>query len=106
MKDATVLERVREARQQAWSHAMAMLQAAGPEAVATLRLLLGAETESVRATAAKGLLDMAMRGAEIADIEERLVRLEQLANNNNRRDHDRQPNNTTIGNPRKANGAP
>jgi hypothetical protein len=106
MKDATVLERVREARQQAWGHTMAMLQAAGPEAVATLRLLLSAETESVRATAAKALLDMAMRGAEIADIEERLVRLEQLVKHNNwRGPDDRQSDSAQAGTTRRTNGA-
>jgi hypothetical protein len=108
MRDPSVIERLREARRQAWGHAMAMLQAAAPEGVITLRLLLSAETESVRATAAKALLEMAMRGAEIADIEERLVRLEQLVKHNNWKGpepDDRHPNNATTGTTRKTNGA-
>jgi hypothetical protein len=49
---------------------------------------------------------VAMRGAEIADIEERLVRLEQLVKHNNwRGPDDRQPDNATIGNPRRANSS-
>jgi hypothetical protein len=75
-----VIARLREARQQAWGHALDMLQAAGPAAVSTLRhLLSSAEAESVRASSAKALLELSMRGAEIINLEERLNKLEEIA---------------------------
>jgi hypothetical protein len=81
---------------------MAMLQTTTPEAVATLRGLLSAEAESVRATAAKALIELALRGAETADLEERLTRLEELVK---RRGPNDRPPDQTIGSTRKANGA-
>jgi hypothetical protein len=78
-----VLERLRQARQQAWSRAMAQLQEAGPEAVEALRKILReAKGEAPRVSAARTILELGVRAVELVSIEERIGKLETLAKNN------------------------
>jgi hypothetical protein len=80
LRDADILERLREARKDAWGRAMAQLQEAGPEAVEALRRTLReAESEAARVSAAKAFLEMGLRVVELNDIEDRLTRLEAIA---------------------------
>lgn len=67
---------VREARRRALEQALGTLSAATAEAVETLRACLGAEGEAVRVRAAVAILEHAMRGAEVTDLEERIAALE------------------------------
>jgi hypothetical protein len=102
MKDQTVLERLREARRDAWGRAMAQLQEAGPEAVEALRRVLReAESEAPRVSAAKAILELGLKAVEIADIEERLATLEKAIG---RRSDDHQPDSAQVGTTRRANG--
>jgi hypothetical protein len=83
MHDQDVIERLRQARQQAWSRAMAQLQEAGPEAVEALRKILReAEGESPRVAASRVILELGLRVIELGDIEARLEKLETLAKSN------------------------
>jgi len=78
-----VIQKLRQARQQAWSRAMAQVQEAAPEAVAALRKILHeAENESPRVAAAKTILELGLRVVEIGDIEQRLEKLEAIAKGN------------------------
>jgi hypothetical protein len=80
MRDPTVLERLAEIRRQSMQHAMMRLQAAASAAVTCLcELQASGESESARVSSARTILEMALRAAEISDIEERLERLEQIA---------------------------
>jgi hypothetical protein len=60
-----------------------------------------------RATSAKALLELSMRGGEIINLEERLVRLERLTKNNWKGpgSDDRQSDSAQAGATRKANGS-
>jgi hypothetical protein len=105
--DRAVIERLRQARQQAWGRAMAQLQEAGPEAVEALRKILReAENEAPRVSAARILLELGLKSVEIGDIQERLEKLEQIAKTHGAwRDpnHDRE-NQTSAGKNRSVNG--
>jgi hypothetical protein len=80
MRDSDVIERLRQARQKAWSRAMAQLQEAGPEAVEALRRTLReAENEAPRVSAARCLLELGLKSVELEELEARIVRLEQIA---------------------------
>ena len=82
MRDPTVLERLAEIRRQSMQHAMMRLQAAASAAVTCLcELQASGESESARVSSARTILEMALRAAEIGDIEERLEQLEQIAKN-------------------------
>jgi hypothetical protein len=84
---------------------MAQLQEAGPEAVEALRLALReAESESVRVSAAKTILELGLKAVEIGDIAERISKLEQLVKNNWRPD-DHQPDRAQTGSARRTNGS-
>jgi len=67
---------VREARRRALEQALGALSAATAEAVETLHAMLGAEGEAVRVRAAVAILEHALRGAEVTDLEERIAALE------------------------------
>jgi hypothetical protein len=61
-------------------HAMMRLQAAAGRSVDCLcEVQRDGESESAKVSAARCILEMALRAAEIGDIEERLERLEQIA---------------------------
>jgi hypothetical protein len=103
-----VIERLRRARQQAWSRAMAQLQEAGPEAVEALRKILReAENEAPRVAAARILLELGLKSVEIGDIQEGLEKLEQIAKTHGawrEPNHDRE-NHTPVGKNRSVNGS-
>ena len=69
----------RQARRESVSHAIASVQAATSEAVDTLRAVMrDAEAPAgSRVSAAKAVLDTAIRGIELEDISERLAELEE-----------------------------
>jgi hypothetical protein len=80
LRDEVVIERLRQARQQAWSRAMSQLQEAGPEAVEALRKVLReAENEAPRVSAARILLELGLKSVEFDELKERITRLEQIA---------------------------
>jgi hypothetical protein len=104
MRDETVRERLRETRQQRMQHAMMRLQSGASAAVTCLcELQASGESESAKVSAARTILEMALRSAEIGDIAERLARLEQLAKNN-WRPNDHRPDHAQIGTTRRTNG--
>jgi hypothetical protein len=105
MHDQDVIERLRQARQQAWSRAMAQLQEAGPEAVEALRKILReAEGESPRVSAAKAVLDLGIRAVELESIEDRIAKLEALAKNNWKGPHEQSEDRAQAGSARGING--
>ena len=58
--------------------AAALLQGAAREAVETLRAILSkAESEAARVSAARTILDMALKAADLEDVQHRLDALEQ-----------------------------
>jgi hypothetical protein len=76
-------EALREARREAFSRAIARLQQAGSAAAATL-LRMMCDTKAPAATrvrAAVSVLEMAFRGIELEDMQGRIRRLEDLAQN-------------------------
>jgi hypothetical protein len=84
LKLPDIVQRLREVRKEAWSRAMGQLQEAGPEAVEALRKILrDAEGESARVSAARTLLELALRSVELQDVEERIDKLEQIAKSRN-----------------------
>lgn len=76
LREPTFAAAVREARRRALEQALGTLSAATAEAVETLRACLGAEGEAVRLRAAVAVLEHALRGAEVADLEQRIAALE------------------------------
>jgi hypothetical protein len=107
LRDEAVIERLRQARQQAWSRAMAQLQEAGPEAVEALRKILReAENEAPRVSAARTLLELGLKSVEIFHIQERLEKLEQIAKTHGVwRDPNDRENQTSAGKNRSVNGS-
>ena len=78
LKDTDFLARVREARRDAIRQIMAQLQASASESVKCLtELQSGAEAESVRAGAAKTILEMVLKAGAIEDVNVRLDSIEQ-----------------------------
>jgi hypothetical protein len=80
MKDAVVLEKLRTARRDAMNRAIVRLQEAASGAVDCLcKVQREGESESARVSAARCILEQALRAAELGDIEERLAKLETIA---------------------------
>jgi hypothetical protein len=80
MKDEAVIARYRAARRDAMQHAMARLEQAASGAVECLMEVQSkGESESARVSAARCILETAMRSVELNDIQERLDRLERIA---------------------------
>ena len=75
-QDDRFVNAYRDARRQVVEQAVARLQQASGEAVATLRLALTEGPMSVRVRAADTILSRAMQGVELLDIETRLASLE------------------------------
>jgi hypothetical protein len=84
---------------------MAQLQEAGPEAVEALRRTLReAESEAARVSAAKAVLELGLRAVELGDFEERLAKLEAIAQNRTWRRAGNESSPRTPGNNRGVNG--
>jgi hypothetical protein len=80
MRDEAVLARLREARRDAMNAAMARLQEAAVGAVDCLcQVQRDGESESARVSAARTILEQALRAVELGDIQQRLDKLEQIA---------------------------
>jgi hypothetical protein len=77
-KDPAFVKQYREATREAMHQAAALLQGAAREAVETLRAILSkAESEAARVSAARTILDMALKAADLEDVQQRLDALEQ-----------------------------
>ncbi len=78
LKDTMFANAYREARRQAVSQAIASLQQKAVEAVATLQQIVRDESvvPSARLAAARTILDLALKGVELDDLEVRLEELE------------------------------
>jgi hypothetical protein len=73
-QDPAFVKQYREAMHQA----AGLLQGAAREAVETLRAILSkAESEAARVSAARTILDMALKAADLEDVQQRLDALEQ-----------------------------
>jgi hypothetical protein len=82
LKHPDVIARLAGLRKDAMNAAMTQLQEAAPEAVEALRKILReAEGESPRVSAARVILELGLRAVELGDIEERLAKLEAIAQN-------------------------
>src|SRR5215469_15392219 len=80
LKDPAVQARLREARKDAMNAAMVRLQEAASGAVDCLcEVQKEGESESARVSAARCILEQALRAAEVGDLEERLAKLEAIA---------------------------
>jgi hypothetical protein len=80
LKDPAVVQRLREARRDAMQRAIARLQDAAAGAVDCLcEVQKEGESESARVSAARCILEPALRAAELGDLEERLAKLETIA---------------------------
>jgi len=80
LRDESVLLRVRTACRDSMRQSQSLLQAASVESVERLReILRDGETQSLQLTAAKTILEMALRAAELGDLEDRLSKLEAIA---------------------------
>src|SRR5215469_17787640 len=94
LKDPAVQARLREARKDAMNAAMVRLQEAASGAVDCLcEVQKEGESESARVSAARCILEQALRAAELGDLEERLAKLESIARGRGwRGTSDEQPN--------------
>ncbi len=80
LQNSDFQERYREAKRQAVTQAIARLQQVSSEAVETLQQVMNdPETSaSARVSAAKIVLEMALKGSELEDLAARLEQLERL----------------------------
>jgi len=80
LKDATFQAAYREARRAVVQHAIAQVQQATGEAVETLRNVMqdSESPASARVSAAKAILETAVKGIDIDDLEVRIAALEAL----------------------------
>jgi hypothetical protein len=105
MQDPAVVQRLAEARRQGMQHAMTRLQAAASRSVDCLcAIQQDGESESARVSAARTILEQALRAVEMGDIQERLTKLEELAKRRWKGPIDEQPDNTATGTARGSNG--
>jgi hypothetical protein len=82
LKDPEVIQRLAAARRDAMNRAMARLQEAASGAVDCLcQVQQEGESESARVSAARCILEQALRAVELGDIAERLSKLEAIAQN-------------------------
>ena len=79
MQQPEFTERYRAARRQVLEQAIAQLQRASSEAVETLRRNLSCTVASVEVRAALAIIDQAVKGAEVLDLETRIAALETAA---------------------------
>lgn len=77
MRDPEFRAAYRAARRDLLEATLARLQQASGEAVQTLRRAMRCRSASTRVTAARSILDYALRAAELMDLEERVEALEQ-----------------------------
>jgi hypothetical protein len=86
MQDPNFATQYREARREVMRHATARLQEAAREAVECLRdVQRTGESESARVSAARTILEQALKAADLEDVQERLDVLEQAVKNKDER---------------------
>jgi len=103
LRDAEVLTRLREACRHSMRQSQALLQAASIESVQCLRkIVCDGESQSVQVAAARTLLEIGLKAVELADIEERLAKLEKAIARRSEDDH--QPDSAQVGATRRTNG--
>src|SRR5262245_39382488 len=93
LKDPTFIAAYRQARAEAVSQAVARLQQASGEAVDTLKAVM-ADTKApapAKVTAAKTILEMALKGTELAELQRRLQELEHAQDTPDQPDKDEEP---------------
>jgi hypothetical protein len=79
-QDTTFAERYREATREAMSQAAALLPGGAHEAVDTLRAIQSeGQSEAARISAARTILEMAVKAADLEDVQRRLDTLEVCA---------------------------
>jgi len=77
MQDPRFVDQYREARREAMRHTTARLQEAAREAVECLReVQRTGESESARVSAARTILEQALKAVDLEDVQERLDALE------------------------------
>jgi len=77
MQDPAVVQRLTEVRRQSMQHAMMRLQAAASRSVDCLcAVQQNGESESAKVSAARCILEMALRAVELGDVLERLDAIE------------------------------
>jgi hypothetical protein len=80
MKDPAVVGKLRMARRDAMNRAIVRLQEAASGAVDCLcQVQKEGESESARVSAARCILEQALRATELGDLEDRLAKLESIA---------------------------
>lgn len=83
--DPAFADRYRGATRDAMRHAAALLQGAAREAVDTLRKIQSGEgSEAARVSAARTILEMALKAADLEDVQQRLDAVEQAIRANGR----------------------
>ena len=87
LADPDVAARIRDARRNAMQRALDALQAAASESVECLcKIQSKGESESVRVTAARCVLDFAIKAVELSDVQARLDAIEQALKTRGRSD--------------------
>jgi hypothetical protein len=96
-----------EARRDTMKAAMAKLQQAASASVDCLcEIQRGGESESARVSAARTILEQALRSVEVQDVQERLDKLEAIAKSRNWKGAgNEQPNHAQAGTSRGVNGS-
>ena len=86
MRDPKFAEQYREARREAMRHTTARLQEAAREAVECLReVQRTGQHESARVSAARTILEQALKAVDLDDVQQRLDALEQVVKGEERR---------------------
>lgn len=82
LKDKEFAEAYREVKKEAVGQAVAKLQQASGEAVETLRTVMNdvSSPANTRVTAAKSIIEMALKAVEFEEIIKRVEELEEIAN--------------------------
>jgi hypothetical protein len=80
LQDPTVLSRLREASRESMRQAKMLVQVGSTEAAEALRAILHhPETQAVQVSAARVLIETALRTIELDELEQRITALEELA---------------------------
>lgn len=88
MQDPKFAAQYREARREAMRHTTARLQEAAREAVECLReVQRSGESESARVSAARTILEQALKAVDLEDVQERLDALEHAVRSQQERNH-------------------
>jgi hypothetical protein len=106
LQHADVIQRLAEARRDAMKAAMSKLQQAASASVDCLcEIQREGESESARVSAARTILEQALRSVELQDVQERLDKLEAIVKSRNWKGAgNEQPDRAQAGGTRSVNG--